>query len=100
MAYVPKPGRDAELHAAVRRHLAVLREEGLVTDRPPYAVRGASGAVIEVFEWRSADAIREAHANPAVQALWAEFAAACDYTPLAQLAEARQLFAEFEPLAP
>jgi hypothetical protein len=49
-----------------------------------------------VFEWRSADAIRQAHANPAVEALWDEFGAACDYVPLASLAEAQQMFAGFE----
>jgi quinol monooxygenase YgiN len=99
VAYTPKVGREAELLAAVRRHLDVLRAEGLVTDRAPYVLRTAGGAVVEVFEWRSADAIQRAHATPAVQALWAEFAAACEYTPLAQLPEAQQLFAEFEPVA-
>lgn len=97
-AYMPKPGREAELLAVVRRHFDVLRAEGLVTDRAPYVLRAASGALIEVFEWRSADAIRQAHGNAAVQAQWAEFDAACEYTPLAQLAEAQQLFAEFEPV--
>ena len=100
VAYRPKPGHEDALLAAVRRHLDVLRVEGLVTDRAPYVLRAAGGAVVEVFEWRSAEAIRAAHGNPAVQALWAEFAAVCEYTPLAQLPEAQQLFAEFEPVAP
>jgi hypothetical protein len=59
-------------------------------------MRASNGTLIEVFEWRSADAIRQAHENPAVQALWAEFDAACEYTPLGQLPEAAQLFAEFQ----
>jgi quinol monooxygenase YgiN len=100
VAYTPKPGQEDALLAVVRRHRHVLRAEGLVTDRAPFILRAASGAVLEVFEWRSADAIRAAHGNPAVQALWAEFAAACDYTPLAGLPEAQQLFAEFEPVVP
>lgn len=41
--------------------------------------------IIEVFEWRSSEAIQAAHANPAVQALWAEFNEACDYRLLASL---------------
>ena len=67
-----------------------------MTDRPASVMRAADGTILEVFEWRSAEAIQQAHGNPAVQALWAEFGAACDYTPLANLAEAQQMFAEFE----
>ena len=52
--------------------------------------------ILEVFEWRSADAIARAHGLPSVQALWAEFSAACDYRPLHELAECQQLFAEFD----
>ena len=62
-------------------------------------MRAADGTIVEVFEWLSAEAIDRAHANPAVQALWAEFVAACEYLPLANLPEAQQMFAEFEPLA-
>lgn len=54
---------------------------------------------MEVFEWRSAEAIPQAHTNPAVQRLWAEFGAACDYTPLARLKECEQMFAEFDAVS-
>jgi hypothetical protein len=99
VAYSPKPGMADALMAAVRKHLRVLRAEDLVTDRPASVMRAADGTVVEVFEWRSAEAIARAHATPAVQALWAEFGAACDYRPLGGLAECQQLFAEFEPVA-
>ena len=52
--------------------------------------------MVEVFEWKSAEAIAAAHANPAVQALWGEFGAVCDYVPLTSLPEAHQMFAEFD----
>jgi hypothetical protein len=96
VAYAPRPGMSDALMGAVRKHLDVLRRERLVTDRPAYVMRAADGTIIEVFEWRSADAIAQAHSTPAVQALWGEFAAACDYRPLGTLAECQQLFAEFE----
>lgn len=99
VTYTPKPGRETALLAAVKKHLAVLSEQGLVTDRPGAVMRAADGSIVEVFEWRDAEAIKAAHTNPAVQALWAEFGAACDYTPLAKLAEAGQMFAEFESVA-
>jgi len=99
VAYAPKAGMDEALLTAVRKHIQVLRAEDLVTDRPAYAMRASDGTVVEVFEWQSAEAIEKAHATPAVQSLWAEFAAAGDYRPLNSLAEAQNLFAEFDSIA-
>jgi hypothetical protein len=96
VAYAPKPGKDQQLLGAVRKHLQVLKAEQLVTERSACVMCAADGTIIEVFECRSAEAIQRAHSNPAVQALWAEFGAACDYKPLASLAEAHQMFAEFD----
>lgn len=100
VAYRPRAGGEQALLAAVARHAQVLRRENLVTDQAPYVMRAADGTIVEVFEWRSADAIGQAHRSPAVQALWAEFEAACDYVPIASVAEAGQLFSEFEALGP
>jgi len=96
--YSPKPGMSDQLLAAVHKHLQALRAEGLVTDRPASVMRAADETVVEVFEWCSADAIAKAHKTPAVQALRAEFGAACDYRPLKDFAESQQLFADFEPV--
>jgi quinol monooxygenase YgiN len=97
-AYKPKPGHEDKLLAAVRRHAGVLRTEGLISERPAYAMRAADGTVVEVFEWESTAAIERAHSNPAVQGLWAEFGEACDYVPIAGVPEARHIFSEFEAL--
>lgn len=99
-AYRPKPGMEQQLLSAVGRHMPVLRAEGLISDRPAHVMRAADGTVVEVFEWRSTAAIERAHSSPAVRALWAEFGAACDHVPVASLAEAQQIFSEFEALAP
>ena len=99
VAYTPKPGKEKPLAAAVKKHLQVLRAEHLISDRPGYVMRAGDGSLVEVFEWRSAEAIHQAHTNPAVQALWAEFGAACDYTPLARLKESQQMFAEFDAVS-
>jgi hypothetical protein len=96
VAYAPKPGKDQALLVAVRKHLDVLRSEDLVTARPAHVMRAADGTILEAFEWRSAEAIAKAHSLPAVQALWAEFGAACDYRPLSTLAECQNMFAEFD----
>jgi|SRR5688500_15443865 quinol monooxygenase YgiN len=96
VCYTPKQGKEQALLAAVRKHMQILREQELVTERPAYIMRARSGAIVEVFEWRSAQAIERAHSNPAVLRLWDEFNAACEYTPLVQLSEAQQMFAEFD----
>lgn len=96
VAYRPKPGQAAALDALVEKHVRVLAQEGLVSDRAPYVMKAKDGTVVEVFEWASAGAIARAHANAAVGALWVEFGAACDYVPLSQLPETAQLFAEFD----
>ena len=99
VAYKPKLGKDLQLNAAVAKHLQVLAKEQLITDRSAYVMRAADGTIVEVFEWLSAEAIKKAHSNPAVLALWSEFAAVCEYVPLATLAESKQMFAEFESVS-
>ena len=96
VAYKPKMGKDEQLLSAVKNHLQVLRAEQLVTDKPAYVMRAEDGTIVEVFEWKSAESIQQAHSNPSVQALWSDFGAACDYVPLNTLSEAQQMFAEFD----
>ncbi len=98
VAYRPKSGQEAALESLMRRHHARLLAHGLVTDRVPTLMRAADGTIVEVFEWMSAAAIAAAHDNEAVQGMWGEYAAVCDYVPLAELPEAQALFAEFDPL--
>src|SRR4029453_15574908 len=97
-AYKPKPGKSDELAALAREHVAILRGEGLVTDRVPILMTAADGTIVEVFEVASKDAINSAHTNPRVLQLWERYSAVCDYVPVATVAEAGQLFSEFSPL--
>lgn len=94
----PKPGMDQMLLAVVREHVPTLQRLGLATDRPSLVMRATDGTIVEAFEWVSGAAIDAAHRHPEVLAMWQRFEAACDYTSLGELAEARQPFAEFEVL--
>ena len=76
----------------------ILRGEDLVTERAPILMSAADGTVIEVFEWVSKDAMSRAHTNPRVLELWGRYAQVCDYVPVSTVAEAGQLFSDFEPL--
>jgi hypothetical protein len=96
--YKPKPGKDAEVLALVKRHVPALRKEGLATNHPVLLLKASDGSLIEIASWQSEDSARAAHANPRVMEIWGAFAACCDFQPLAQLAEAQQEFAHFERL--
>jgi quinol monooxygenase YgiN len=98
VGYRPKPGQEAALLAEVRDHVPALRAEGLVTDGPALAMRAADGTIVEVFEWVSREAMDAAHGNPAVLEMWTRFEACCEYVPVADVGEARQLFSPFTPL--
>ena len=93
----PQPGREEDLLRLARDHHPRLAALGLVTDRAPVLMQAAAGTVVEVVEWQDG-AVSSAHEMVEVQALWAEFAEVCDYLPLADLPEAGELFAAFEPL--
>ncbi len=97
VAYKPRPGQSEALAELMKTHWQQLAHEGLVSDRAPITMRAADGTFIEVFEWRSSEAIRAAHENPAVLAMWARFAEVCEYVPVATVPEAAQLFSEFTP---
>jgi hypothetical protein len=97
-AFKPKSGLQDELLSVVEKHWRILKAEQLVTDRPRSAMQAADGTIVEVFEWKSAEAIEKAHHNPVVLALWKEFEAACEYIPLASLPESLHPFSEFTPL--
>jgi len=98
VAYRPKPGGEAELLELVRGRIPTLRKEGLATDRVPVMMRAKDGTIIEVSEWKSQQAIDDAHKNPRVLAMWNEFFAICDCVPLNTVPESAMMFAGFEPI--
>lgn len=96
--YKPKPGKAEELKNLVKTHHAAMLAEGLVTERQPVLMQSVDGTVVEVFEWRSKEAIEAAHTDKAVQKIWKEFAEVSDYLPIGQVSEGQQLFSEFDAL--
>jgi len=98
VAYRPKPGKEKQTLELVRSRVPILRNEGLATDRAPIIMRARDGTIIEVSDWKSEDAIDAAHKNPNVLAMWKKFFAICDCVPLRTLAEAEEMFPNFEPI--
>ena len=97
-AYKPKEGKAEELKKLTKGHVPRLRQQGLVTGREVVMMETADGTIVEVFEWLSDEAIAQAHTNPAVLEMWAEYALVCDYVPLNTLSESSMMFAGFTPL--
>jgi quinol monooxygenase YgiN len=75
VTYVPKPGKEAELLALVKKHEAALRAVGLVTPTPfvvykAFDIRKKRITFIEQFEWKDGRAPDVAHQTPEVMAVW------------------------------
>ena len=98
VAYRPRPGKEQELLQLTREHLPILRSQGLATDRPSSVMKSADGTIIEVFEWKSVEAIAAAHQNPVWQAMCRRYSGVCDYISLENLSESKNMFAEFDPV--
>jgi hypothetical protein len=98
VAYRPRPGKEQLLLELTREHLPILRSQGLATDRPSCVMKATDGTIIEVFEWKSAEAIAAAHQNPVWQAMCARYSEVCEYVSLETLSESKNMFAEFEPV--
>ena len=97
-AFRPKEGKEQELLEVVHDHLPILRSLGLATERPTLAMRAKDGTILEVFEWKSSDAIVEAHKNPEVQKLWTRYEACSDCLKLNEISETSEMFAGYEPI--
>ncbi len=97
--YRPHPGKDADLRRLIAQHLPVLRRLELVTERPALLVRAQDGTYVEVFEWRSEESAELAHEHPEVAAVWERMAEVADFPTLDSLAESKQRFSHFEPIA-
>ncbi len=95
VAYRPNPGQDAAVEALIATHVPTLRAAGFVTARAPVIAKAKDGVIVEVFEWESEKAIELAHSDEIVRALWEQLDEICENVPLAELAEATDLFASF-----
>jgi quinol monooxygenase YgiN len=97
-AFRPKPGKEEKLRDVLRDHVPLLRREGLITDRPSCVMKARDGTYLEIFEWKSQDAIDAAHENGEVATLWARFEAASECVNPGLVVEFNDLFPHFEPV--
>lgn len=98
VGYKPLPGKVTELLELMKTHWQRLDEENLVSERKSIIVQSTDGTIIEIFGWKSKEAIELAHSNPIVQKMWAEYAAVCEFVPISEIKESSKLFSEFTPI--
>ncbi|MCA9289989.1 MAG: hypothetical protein KDA25_02610 [Phycisphaerales bacterium] len=95
-AFRPKPECEPDLLAVIADRLPLLRRLGMATDRPAILMRSRGGAILQVSEWTTDDAIARAHEHPEVLALWTRFGACCAYVRLDTIPESHEDFATFD----
>ena len=94
--YKPKAGQEDALLELVAKHLPILRELGLATDKPSYTAKSSDGTIIEVFEWTSMDTVNAAHQHPAIADIWEKMTLIADFVPMSSLPESAKPFPGFE----
>ncbi len=75
VTYLPKPGKEAELLALVKKHETALRAADLVTPEPfrvwkAFDIRKNRTSYIEYFQWKDGRVSDLAHQTPEVMAVW------------------------------
>src|SRR5690606_24435227 len=98
VAYKPKAGKIESLKSLLLEHHSTLKTQNLVTDRLPIIMQAADYSFIEVFEWKTEEAIQQAHTNKVVQEMWAKYDEVCEYVPVANITESSSLFSHFIPV--
>ena len=96
--YKPKTDKDNALLTLLKTHLPTLRKEGLVGEGPSLCGRAKDGTYVEVFCWKSQSAIDAAHTNEVVGKMWNAFAEVCDFTVIADVEGAKDMFTALMPI--
>ena len=97
-SYRPHAGHEEEARALMQAHVPLLRQHGLITERPVVQGVAKDGELVEIFEWESVEKSRGAPAFAEICNHWKAMSAVMDFVPMAQLAECQHAFAHFTPL--
>ncbi len=98
VGYKPFEGKKKAMVDLMKNHWEILSNEGLVSNRKSIIMEAKDGTIIEVFGWKSKEAMELAHTNVAVQKMWAEYSDVCEYIPIGEIKESNELFSEFTPI--
>ena len=97
-SYRPHAGHEEEARALMQAHVPLLRQHGLITERPVVQGVAKDGELVEIFEWESVEKSRGAPAIAEIGNHWKAMSAVMDFVPMMQLSECQHAFAHFTPL--
>ncbi|EWM26395.1 hypothetical protein Naga_100715g3 [Nannochloropsis gaditana] len=99
--FMPHPGQEKELETRLQKHWDALHAAGLtVPNQEPLFLRSRAGRVLEVFEWKDAEAMEEAHRRGELQDTWKKLLEVGTMVPLASLGECSEPYAHFHVVQP
>lgn len=99
--FMPHPGHEQDLEVRLKEHWDGLHAAGLtVPNQEPMFLRSRAGRVLEVFEWKDAESMEEAHRRGELQATWKKILEIATMVPLASLGESSEPYAHFHVLNP
>jgi hypothetical protein len=84
------------LEEHLRQEIAALRSRGHITQRPVPICRTEVGEYLVVLEWSTTTAVDDAHADPAIQAIWERKAQLFEYVGAGELVRAGVPFAAYD----
>ncbi len=93
--YKAKLGKEAELESLIQKHVPVLRDLELITNRPRLTLKSRDGTYIEIIEWVDAEAAEKAHEHPAVAQVWEAMGVISEFKKLGDLPESQKSFSHF-----
>lgn len=70
VAYKPLNGKEKALEELMKTHWETLNQEGLVSQRKSIICKAEDGTMVEIFGWKSKEAIEQSHTNKTVQQMW------------------------------
>jgi hypothetical protein len=97
-SYRPLPGHEDEARMLMAGHVPLLREHGLITDRPVVQGVAKDGELVEIFEWESLEKSSGAAAIAEIGEHWKAMSEVMEFVPMAQLTECQHAFAHFMPV--
>ena len=74
VTYVVRSGKETEFVKILKKHLKVLKKEGLSTNQAPFLLRDPENPAVfkEIFEWKSKRSFQKAHESAQVQSVWSQ----------------------------
>jgi hypothetical protein len=97
VAYRAKEGKERKLLSLIRKHAPLLKSLGGISEAS-FLMKSSDGSFIEVFEWRSMEAKRQAMKSEKLWELWGEMEEYGTKVKLSSVPETREVISNFKSI--